>query len=124
MKKNLFRVSLLGGFFLTFLFSCRTEDRFTQQQQKDMHFAVFTPKNGNGIINYPDGFAYLMKRYDKLQKTNLSGVNNRPILDLNASANKSTGIFQNNDEYVEFNVRSQTFTEENGDNIISQKLQA
>ncbi|WP_260395484.1 hypothetical protein [Elizabethkingia anophelis] len=116
MNKKLFYSPLWGIVTLSLLSSCRSEDGLSQrQQEKDMHFAVFTPKNGNGTINYPDGFAYLMKRYDKLQKTNVSGVNNKPILNLNASANERIGIFQNNDEYVEFNVRSQTFTEENGD---------
>ncbi|WP_236709686.1 hypothetical protein [Elizabethkingia ursingii] len=116
MNKKLFYIPLWGILTLSSLSSCRSEDGLSQQQQeKDMRFAVFVPKNGK-TINYPDGFAYLMKRYDRLQKTNVSGINNKSVLNnLSASTDNNTVVSRANNEYVEFNVRSQTFTEENGD---------
>ncbi|HFK5506006.1 hypothetical protein [Elizabethkingia anophelis] len=116
MNKKLFYIPLWGILTLSSLSSCRSEDGLSQQQQeKDMRFSVFAPKNGK-TINYPDGFAYLMKRYDRLQKTNVSGINNKSVLNnLSASTDNNTVVPQANNEYVEFNVRSQTFTEENGD---------
>lgn len=57
-----------------------------------------------------------MQRYDKLYKTNLSGINNsKPILgNLNASTNKNASIVQGIGAYIEFKIHSQTFTEDNG----------
>lgn len=116
MTKNLFYPKLWGILALSLLFSCRTEDNITQQkQEKDMRFAVFVPKDGK-TVNYANGFAFLMQRYDNLYKTNLSGINNsKPILgNLNASTNKNALVVQATGVYIEFKIHSQTYTEENG----------
>ncbi|CDN73621.1 hypothetical protein [Elizabethkingia anophelis] len=115
MKKNLFKPFLWGILTLSTLSSCRTEDNLNQQQQeKDMRFAVFTPQPGK-TVNYADGFAHLMKRYDSIHKTNLSGMNNAPVIShLNASTDKNNLSSQNGETFVAFNIRSQTVTEENG----------
>ncbi|WP_454059355.1 hypothetical protein [Elizabethkingia ursingii] len=53
---------------------------------------------------------------DRLQKTNLSGINNKPIIgNLNASTEKNASIFQDTESYVEFNIPSETIIKENGD---------
>ena len=78
MRKKLLFVPLWGIFTLSLLSSCRSEDGAIQQKQiEDNRFATFIPKSGK-TINYADGFASLMKRYDNLHKTNLSGINNKP----------------------------------------------
>lgn len=76
MKKHLFYTALCGAITLSLLSSCRSEDGIVQkQQEKDIHFSVFVPKEGKAI-NYSDGFAYLMAKYDQIHKTNFSGINN------------------------------------------------
>lgn len=52
-----------------------------------------------------------MKRYDNLHKTNLSGINNKPVIGTLASNDKNASLFQNGESYVESNIRSQTVTE-------------
>ncbi|HFK5546324.1 TPA: hypothetical protein ACG0AR_003211 [Elizabethkingia anophelis] len=120
MRKKLLYASLWGVFALSLLSSCRTEDgAITQKQVEDKRFAVFTPRNGK-TVNYADGFAYLMKRYDKFQKTNLSGINNKHIIgNLNANTEKNASVFQSNEPYIEFNVPSETMTKENGDKWVA-----
>ncbi|CAI9687754.1 hypothetical protein [Elizabethkingia anophelis] len=115
MKKHLFYPALWGILTLSTLSSCRTEDNLNQQkQEKDMRFAVFVPQSGK-TVNYADGFAHLMKRYDSIHKTNLSGMNNTPvIIHLNASTDKNSLSSQSGETFVAFNIRSQTVTEENG----------
>ncbi|WP_244892981.1 hypothetical protein [Elizabethkingia ursingii] len=121
MNKKLFFASLWGIFTLSLLSSCRTEDGVTQQKQNEAkYFKVFIPKKENETINYANGFAFLMKRYDELQKTNLSGVNNKLIVNnLSASTEKNASVFQNANSYVEFNIRSEVFTEKNGDKWVA-----
>lgn len=117
MKKHLFYPCLLGILTLTTLSSCRTEDgAITQKQLEDKRFAVFVPKSSE-TVNYANGFAYLMQRYDNLHKTNLTGVvNNNPVIgNLNASTNKNASITQPYASYVEFRIHSQTVTGKDGD---------
>ncbi|EQB90572.1 hypothetical protein C874_16370 [Elizabethkingia anophelis 502] len=101
------------------LSSCRSEDTIVQQTQNkeaSKNFAVFTPKKAGETIDYAKGFAYLMQQYDRLQKTNLSGINNKHIIgNLNASTEKNASIFQDTESYVEFNIPSETIIKENGD---------
>ncbi|AQX03506.1 hypothetical protein BBD32_05180 [Elizabethkingia anophelis] len=115
MTKNLLKTSLWGILTLSTLYSCRTEDgAMAQKQIEDKRFAVFVPKSGE-TINYANGFASLMKKYDQVHLTNISGINDKPsIKSLSASTNKSTSVFQDIGKYVEFNIRSQTVNEENG----------
>lgn len=124
MQKNLFAPFLWGILASSLLSSCRTEDNLTQRQkEKDMRFAVFVSKEGKAV-NYADGFAFLLKRYDGLQKTNLSGINNKPINGTLASTEKMVSISQGGLSYVEFNVKSQIITEQNGDKwIVFPKVQ-
>lgn len=121
MRKKLLFAPLWGIFTLSLLSSCRTEDSaVTQKQIEDKRFAVFVPKDGK-VINYIDGFAYLMKRYDKVQNTNISGLNNTIVINnLTASINKRplALTLEKGDTYVEFNIRTEMITEENGDKSI------
>ncbi|AJW64099.1 hypothetical protein VO54_02642 [Elizabethkingia miricola] len=121
MNKKLFFAPLWGIVALSLLSSCRTEDGVVQQKQNEAkYFKVFIPKKENETINYANGFAFLMKRYDELQKTNLSGINNKLIVNnLSASTEKNASVFQNANSYVEFNIRSEVFTEKNGDKWVA-----
>ncbi|TYO93380.1 hypothetical protein LX74_00458, partial [Elizabethkingia miricola] len=59
-----------------------------------------------------------MKRYDKVQNTNISGLNNTVVINnLTASINKRplALTLEKGDTYVEFNIRTEMITEENGD---------
>ncbi|MEN5132672.1 hypothetical protein [Elizabethkingia anophelis] len=115
MKKTLLNASLWGILALSLLSSCRTEDgAITQKQIEDKRFAVFVPKSGE-TINYANGFEFLMKRYDEIKKTNISGINNPIKNNLKASSDKGSFLFQNKGSYVEFKVRSQIVTEQNGE---------
>jgi len=118
MIKNLLKASLWGILTLSLLSSCRTEDGITQkQQEKDMRFSVFVSKSGE-TINYADGFALLMTRYDGIHKTNISGINNKKLINLNASTDKNMFTTQGNAPYVEFNIRTETIIRDNGDKMI------
>ncbi|MDX8569417.1 hypothetical protein OZ668_15560 [Elizabethkingia sp. HX XZB] len=121
MRKKLLSTSLWGIFALSLLSSCRTEDgAVTQKQIEDKRFAVFVPKDGK-TVNYANAFAYLMRKYDKTQKTNLSGLNNTIVLNnLTASVNKRplAITFEKGDTYVEFNIRTEIATETNGEKSI------
>ncbi|AJW63672.1 hypothetical protein VO54_02200 [Elizabethkingia miricola] len=121
MRKKILFAPLWGIFALSILSSCRTEDGVAQQKQNEAkYFKVFIPKKENETINYANGFAFLMKRYDELQKTNLSGINNKLIVNnLSASTEKNASVFQNANSYVEFNIRSEVFTEKNGDKWVA-----
>ncbi|GEM_PF-1784180 len=115
MTKNLLKASLWGILTLSTLFSCRTEDgAIAQKQIEDKRFAVFVPKSGQ-TVNYANGFEFLIKRYDEIKKTNISGINNPIKNNLSASSDKGSFLFQNKGSYVEFKVRSQVITEENGE---------
>ncbi|WP_288790936.1 hypothetical protein [uncultured Elizabethkingia sp.] len=112
MRKKILFAPLWGIFALSLLSSCRTEDgAITQKQIEDKRFTVLIPKSGKSV-NYADGFAFLMKRYDNVNGTNISGVNNTTKANLNASV---TPLFQNTGSYVEFKVRSYIMKEENGE---------
>ncbi|MDX8571863.1 hypothetical protein OZ666_09235 [Elizabethkingia sp. HX QKY] len=112
MRKKILFAPLWGIFALSLLSSCRTEDgAITQKQIEDKRFAVFIPKSQKPV-NYANGFEFLMKRYDEIKKTNISGINNSIKKNLNASV---TPLFQNKGSYVEFKVRSQIVTEQNGE---------
>ena len=117
MKKTLLKTSLWGVLTLSLLSSCRTEDGVTTQKQaEDKRFAVFVPKSGE-TINYANGFAYLMQRYDKKQKTNLSGINNTIVINAPTASTDKRPValtIEKSNTYVEFNIRTETFTEENG----------
>ncbi|OPC01808.1 hypothetical protein BAS09_13435 [Elizabethkingia ursingii] len=118
MTKNLLKTSLWGVLTLSLLSSCRTEDGIVQkQQEKDMRFSVFVSKSGE-VINYADGFALLMTRYDGIHKTNISGINNKKLINLNASTDKNMFTTQGNAPYVEFNIRTETIIRDNGDKMI------
>jgi len=112
MRKKLLFAPLWGIFTLSLLSSCRTEDgAITQKQVEDKRFSVLIPKSGKSV-SYADGFAFLMKRYDNVHGTNISGINNITKANLNASI---TPLSQNTGRYVEFKVRSYIITEENGE---------
>ncbi|OBS12696.1 hypothetical protein ATE49_04230 [Elizabethkingia miricola] len=118
MKKKILFIPLLGILAMS-LSSCRSEDAIVQQTQNkeaSKNFAVFTPKKTGETIDYAKGFAYLMQRYDRLRKTNLSGINNKHIIgNLSASTEKNASIFQDAESYVEFNIPSEIIIKENGD---------
>ena len=118
MRKKILFAPLWGIFALSLLSSCRTEDgAITQKQIEDKRFSVFVPKDGKPV-NYADGFALVMKKYDEKKNTNLSGINNNLVINnLTASAGKRQIVLTSGkkDIYVEFNIRSETIEEKNGD---------
>ncbi|WP_236900612.1 hypothetical protein [Elizabethkingia ursingii] len=121
MRKKVLFAPLWGIFALSLLSSCRTEDSaVTQKQIEDKRFAVLVSKDGK-TLNYADAFAHLMRKYDKAQKTNLSGLNNTIVLNnLTASINKRplAVTLEKGDTYVEFNIRTEIATETNGEKSI------
>ncbi|MDE5429495.1 hypothetical protein [Elizabethkingia meningoseptica] len=115
MKKNVFIFPILAIFMSLMVSSCRVEDGFVQDKQdNDKRFSVFVGEKEN-LINYADGFAFLMKRYDSLYQTNFSGINNKPVIRLSANFKGNILNLSNIKPYVEFDIRSQVFKEENGD---------
>ncbi|PUB25256.1 hypothetical protein C8J95_11437 [Elizabethkingia sp. YR214] len=109
MTKNLFKPFLWGILSFSVLSSCRTEDNLTSQKQaEDKRFATFTSQSGK-TINYANGFASLMIKYDEINKSNLSGIANKPILKASSDQNTST-----TGSYIEFNVRSQVIKNSDG----------
>ncbi len=120
MRKKILFAPLWGIFALSLLSSCRTEDgAIAQKQIEDKRFAVFVPKDGK-TVDYANGFASLMKKYDQVHLTNISGINNKPsIKNLSASNNKSGSSFQDIGKYIEFKIRSQTVIEENGNKWVA-----
>ncbi|WP_176138486.1 hypothetical protein [Elizabethkingia anophelis] len=116
MRKKILFAPLWGIFALSLLSSCRTEDgAITQKQLEDKRFNVFVQNSSGDKIDYANGFAYLMKRADELHKSNISGINNKTIIGTLASAGKNTSAFQDTEPYIEFNIRSETMSEKNGD---------
>ncbi|MDR2230151.1 MAG: hypothetical protein LBE39_11850 [Flavobacteriaceae bacterium] len=112
-KTFYFSLLVISAIFL--LNSCRNEDYLLQQKKaEDLRFSSFLSKDGKPV-NYGNAFESLMKRYDTLHRTNTSGINNPVMKNLSASANKTTLAFKQTGSYVEFKVRSQLITEENGD---------
>ncbi|MCL1667068.1 hypothetical protein M2T82_03225, partial [Elizabethkingia ursingii] len=109
MTKNLFYPKLWGVLALSLLFSCRTEESIAKQNQEDKRFATFTSKSGE-TINYANGFASLMIKYDELNKSNLSGIANKPLLSASSDKNSSAAT----GSYIEFNVRSQVIKNSDG----------
>ncbi|PUB34671.1 hypothetical protein C8J95_102337 [Elizabethkingia sp. YR214] len=109
MTKNLLRPFLWGILSFSVLSSCRTEDNISKQNQEDKRFATFTSQSGK-TINYANGFASLMIKYDELNKSNLSGIANKPLLSASSDKNGSTAT----GSYIEFNVRSQVIKNSDG----------
>ncbi|MCL1668228.1 hypothetical protein M2T82_09170 [Elizabethkingia ursingii] len=109
MTKNLLRPFLWGILTFSLLSSCRTEDNISKQNQEDKRFATFTSQSGK-TINYANGFASLMIKYDELNKSNLSGIANKPLLSASSDKNGSTAT----GSYIEFNVRSQVIKNSDG----------
>ncbi|ATC37787.1 hypothetical protein HZQ75_05875 [Elizabethkingia anophelis] len=124
MKKTLLYPLLWGGMSLC-LFSCRTEDIAFEKNENAKLFATLTPKHKGEVINYAEGFASLMQRYDKLQKTNLVGVRNKPVIGTFANTvDTKVSVHTSNQPYIEFGVHSSTFTERNGDKwVVFPKIQ-
>lgn len=106
MKKRLLCIPLWGVLSLFILSSCRTEDNIIQQE-KDLRFATFVPKAGEKV-DYANGFAFLIKRYDEINNTNFSGYNNS-ILKGNSSQIPLSG------EYINFDLHSQLLEQEDGE---------
>lgn len=76
MKKIIIRIASVALFAVS-LQSCRTNEDYLSSGDEAYYsnkFQVFTQPNENGIINYPDGFAFLLKEYDKLYKTDFTGL--------------------------------------------------
>ncbi|WP_018674791.1 hypothetical protein [Riemerella columbina] len=92
-----------------------------QAQQKDemaKKFKVFFKNTDNQEVNYAEGFRYLTLRYDSLYQTNISGrepidklLKNTTLSELNTGTLAQTS-------YIDFNIRSQLITHENGNKWI------
>ncbi|MGL6125933.1 hypothetical protein [Chryseobacterium artocarpi] len=102
MKKVIIQIVSVALFAVS-LQSCGTNEDYlssTDEVYYSNKFQVFTQPNENGTINYPDGFAFLLKEYDKLYKTNFTG--------LKSFENKgSTERNSISERHIDFDMRSQ-----------------
>jgi hypothetical protein len=126
MNKNLFLSSLFTLFFVT---SCSQDDSVENYQtelKKEESSGFFTfsdnanakSKSSNSNFLTAMKYSYLLQRYDRLHKTNLSGlVNSSNSVKYNRE-NKQNFIEENKDFYIETRVYSQVLEEENGDQRI------
>lgn len=106
---------------LLVLLGCRADEMLNQAQQKDemaKKFKVFFKNTDNQEVNYAEGFRYLTLRYDSLYQTNISGrepidklLKNTTLSELNTGTLAQTS-------YIDFNIRSQLITHENGNKWI------
>ncbi|WP_419868306.1 hypothetical protein [Chryseobacterium sp. CT-SW4] len=100
----------LASCFL-FLHSCSSEDDYLKSQDEKYtsnKFQVFSEQGGR-TVNYADGFQMLMERYDSLYNVS------HTVKAMKRSFSKSEGI---EDDYIEFNIRSQEFTTDNNEKYI------
>lgn len=113
MTRILFYTLLFTTFCLTILQSCRTEDEYfknkNESEKENYKFEIFSKQNQNGIINYADGFKYLMERYDSIHNV----VNTVKTLKISFHNSKTVSS-----EYIEFNIRSQEFTTNNHEKYV------
>lgn len=98
--------------------SCRTQDEIeqinAQNEKAKQRFRIFLSKD-NKPVNYANGFAVLMKKYDSVKKTNLTGLVNSSNVLVTKNAGKTYAMQQNQEAYIDFSIRSQLITETNGD---------
>lgn len=102
MKKIIIRTASVALFAVS-LQSCRTNEDYLSSGDEAYYsnkFQVFTQPNENGIINYPDGFAFLLKEYDKLYKTDFTGLKSLE----NEGNAKRNSI---SERHIDFDVHSQ-----------------
>ncbi|SIT17641.1 hypothetical protein SAMN05421786_107198 [Chryseobacterium ureilyticum] len=102
MKKIIIRTASVALFAVS-LQSCRTNEDYLSSGDEAYYsnkFQVFTQPNENGIINYPDGFAFLLKEYDKLYKTDFTGLKSLE----NEGNAKRNSI---SERHIDFDMRSQ-----------------
>ena len=119
MKLKRLRFPLWGILLgLLFLQSCRTQDEIEQMNAQNekvkQRFRIFLSKD-NKPVNYANGFAVLMKKYDSVKKTNLTGLVNSSNVLVTKNAGKTYAMQQNQEAYIDFSIRSQLITETNGD---------
>ncbi|MEC5394757.1 hypothetical protein [Bergeyella sp. RCAD1439] len=112
------KLTLLGLSGLLLLAGCRADDMITNaKRQEDLakKFSVFTKTTDNEMIDYPSGFARLALRYDSLHHKNLSGRRALERLKTLSKKNEVAPTAVEAEAYIDFNIRSQTIVEKNGD---------
>lgn len=76
MKKNILRLMPLIALSVS-LQSCRTNEDYASSKDEVYYsnkFQVFTQPDKNGKIDYPNGFAFLFKEYDRIHESNFTGL--------------------------------------------------
>ncbi|MDY3391579.1 hypothetical protein PG653_10195 [Riemerella anatipestifer] len=112
------KLTILGLSGLLLLAGCRADDMVTNaKRQEDLakKFSVFTKKTDNEVIDYPSGFARLALRYDSLHNKNISGRRTLERLRVLSKKNEVAPTAVEAEAYIDFNIRSQTIVEKNGD---------
>lgn len=102
MKKVIIRIVSVALFAVS-LQSCRTNEDYLSSSDEAYYsnkFQVFTQPNENGTINYPDGFAFLLKEYDRLYKTDFTGLK---LLENKGNAERNSI----SERHIDFGMRSQ-----------------
>lgn len=110
MKKVIIRIVSVALFAVS-LQSCRTNEDYlssTDEVYYSNKFQVFTQPNENGTINYPDGFAFLFKQYDRIHKENLTGLR---LSEEGLPMNKG----RITERYIDFSLSSQPIKLDNGE---------
>lgn len=92
--------------------SCRTNEDYASSKNEDYYsnkFQVFTKPDENGKINYQKGFAFLFQEYDRIHKTNLTGLK---LSEVNSSLQNKDLI---SEKHIDFGMSSQTINPGNGE---------
>jgi hypothetical protein len=105
MKKNILRLVPLIVLSV-FLQSCRTNEDYVSSKDESYYsnkFQVFTQPDKNGKIDYPSGFAFLFMEYDRINRSDFTG--------LKISENKKGNIAG---KHVDFSMSSHPIRLSNG----------
>lgn|GEM_PF-718874 len=123
MNKHYFR----NLFFLLCLLifnNCVSEEDVLQiekTEQEKKTFVTFSQsssirgKSSKSTIDYANGFAVLLQKYDSIHKTNISGLVNTTNIVEHKKNSRQNIIIESRDFYIENRLHSQTIFEENGD---------
>ncbi|PNW10939.1 hypothetical protein C1637_25035 [Chryseobacterium lactis] len=109
MKKNYILKLLLIVAFNLSLHSCRTEDEITRNTKELANkFQVFIPPTETAKVDYPQGFAFLFKEYDRIHNTNFTGLKISEKEVFSQKGNIS-------EEHIDFSISSQAMKLDNGE---------
>ncbi len=108
-EKNILRLVLLIALSV-FLQSCRTNDEYISSKDEEYYsnkFQVFGRPAANGKVDYPNGFAFLFKEYDRIHNSDFTGLK---LSENNFTLQKSSVALK----YVDFSISSQPIKLDDG----------